>query len=1207
MFKSARWRGEKNKITFVFKLRFHATQVSQPGGNALVLSLVPLDTGKPTAKLEKSTIRDGCCYWEDAVYETVKFIQDPKTGKFHERIYNFILSAGLPKSSLVGEVSVNIADYVEATKAASVSLPFKSSNSEGVLHVLIQRIQGNADQRDFEENGVANIKEGDRSLKRHFSNGDTEEGTKINSTEDEPLRKTMSHIAGSNGDRRTSSGSDITLSSSESSSGLNTPRELGVKSNSIHHAVNASNYHEQQRTRWEWSLVPAPDASTEESLNSPRDAFPSGRSNLSAEDSVEKLKSNLVVLARKVEVSELELQTLRKQIVKESKRGQELLTEVASLKEERDVLKEECEKLKSSQKWGDGLKVRSKLKFEGDPRAILEEIRQELSYEKDLNANLRLQLQKTQESNSELILAVQDLEQMLQHNNGGNSDPSMRPAVSKQTEELDDGNLECQSSDDEEQKALEELVRQHSDAKEAYLLEQKIMDLCSEIEMYRRDKDELEMQMEQLALDYEIMKQENHDISYKLEQSQLQEQLKLQYECSSSYATINELETQIEQLESELKSQSEEFSESLATIKKLETHIENLEEDLEKQAQRFGVDLKAASSAKIELEVKSKRLENELKNQSKEFSASLATIKHLQTQIQKLEEELEKQAQRFEADLGAVTHAKVDQELKIENLENELKNQSRAVSNSSAVIKELETHIQNLEDELVEQSQGFEANLEALTRAKVEQEQRAIRAEEALRLTRCKNVNTAERLQEEFKRLSMQMQSTFEANEKLATKALTEASELRLQNNHLQEMLRKAADELQSVQDNYEAKLRELSNKKSMKSRQIDQMVEESEEKFKQLEDQKKHEDEVCQCFSEELSTLRDEVEKLKADNHLLSQQARQLEGLKAELELMENSIKERERENIEGTIALMKEEAEKSQEEFNALRCLHNEKELVITKLQSEVDTLKIQCGDSRHSLYEDELEKEKLRKQVFQLKADLKKKEDTIMSMERKLKDTNGRVAFTDRTKATSKSSKPEVVPRGVKDVAALKEKIKLLEEKIKIKEAALETSANAFLGKEKDLHKKIEELERRLEEFEPSGTTLSGDVFKKGDGNAEDTTLNGNMCEERNTSTKNSSNTACMPIENAGMATELVSRSEEILLEAQLTTSITNSREQDIDGLSKEIVLLKEKNISMESELKDMQRRYSEISLKFAEVEGERQQLVMSLRNLKNAKKS
>ncbi|KAJ9691464.1 hypothetical protein PVL29_013594 [Vitis rotundifolia] len=60
------------------------------------------------------------------------------------------------------------------------------------------------------------------------------------------------------------------------------------------------------------------------------------------------------------------------------------------------------------------------------------------------------------------------------------------------------------------------------------------------------NKVELEAQMEQMALDNEILKQENHDISHRLEQCQLQDQLKMQYECSASYVTINELETLVE-------------------------------------------------------------------------------------------------------------------------------------------------------------------------------------------------------------------------------------------------------------------------------------------------------------------------------------------------------------------------------------------------------------------------------------------------------------------------------------------------------------------------------------------------------------------------------------------------------------------------------------------------------------------------------------
>lgn len=44
-----------------------------------------------------------------------------------------------------------------------------------------------------------------------------------------------------------------------------------------------------------------------------------------------------------------------------------------------------------------------------------------------------------------------------------------------------------------------------------------------------------------------------------------------------------------------------------------------------------------------------------------------------------------------------------------------------------------------------------------------------------------------------------------------------------------------------------------------------------------------------------------------------------------------------------------------------------------------------------------------------------------------------------------------------------------------------------------------------------------------------------------------------------------------------------------------------IISKRNMSMEVELKELQQKYSEISVKFAEVEGERQKLEMTLRNL------
>ncbi|XVF10625.1 hypothetical protein REPUB_Repub07fG0198700 [Reevesia pubescens] len=1096
MFKSARWRNDKNRIKAVFKLQFNATQVTELNVQALMISVVPGDGGKPTTKLEKATVQDGNCRWENPVYETVKFVQEPKTGKINEKIYHFILSTGLGKGCLVGEASIDFAAYAEAIKTSIVSLPLKNTNSKAILHVSIHRLQENADQREVEEVEAASIKSQDRSLKAHLSNGDADESIKSNPIEDVPFSKTIHNVI-LRGNHRGSNGSDITVSSSDSSSGLNTPRELGMRNDNINQdpptylsSMNNTSVTPKptpiaSTTIYEeWSAGSDHGMSTDDS-NSSQDTFPRENSQHGSDNEIEKLKNELIALSRQVDVSDLELQTLRKQIVKESKRGQDLSREVVTLKEERDALKLECEKLKAFQKRMDDAKVKSRLPFEsGDPWVLVEEIREELNYEKDLNSNLQLQLQKTQESNAELILAVQDLEEMLDAKNMEISNSPNKAGSHGNAEEFRGTISRSDTDEDEEQRALEQLVKEHRDTKETSVLEQKIMDLYSEIEIYKRDKDEFEAQMEQLALDYEILKQENHNISYRLEQSQLQEQLKMQYECPSSFANINELDTQIECLESELIKQSKEFSNSLTTINELETHIKSLEGELEKQAQLFEMDL------------------------------------------------------------------------------------------------------------------------ESITRAKVEQEQRAMRAEEALRMTRWKNANTAERLQEEFKRLSMQMTSTFDANEKVATKALTEASELGLQKNQLEELLKKAKEELQSVREDYEAKLCNLSNQVNLNSNQIEQMLQEIDDKSKQLEHQKKHEEEVRMAFSQEIHSLKAEIDKLTTEKKCLLEQAERAENLRLELENTEAFAKETnvqmqrgnlERNELVSTIAMMKKEAANSLEELQRMRHLQDEKEAAVEALQLELNTLKIQCNKLKNSVSEDEVEKEKLRRQVAQLKGDLKKKEDAFTDMEKKLKESSGRATASDGTRTPLRNNKSATVPRCPKEVASPREKIKLIEGQIKLKETALETSTNVFLEKEKDLQKKIDELEIRLEELNEQSTSFCEYQLQKVFKDSKEVILNGVISDGK----------ACISKENGNTA-PFVKSSDENLSAKEQEASIVD-KDSNQDELIAELASLKERNKSMENELKDMQERYSETSLKFAEVEGERQQLVMTVRNLKNAKNS
>ncbi|KAG7016958.1 hypothetical protein SDJN02_22069 [Cucurbita argyrosperma subsp. argyrosperma] len=1054
MFKSARWRSEKNKVKAEFKLQFYVTQVSQSVVDALTLSVVPGDVGKPTARLDKVTVTDGSCKWETPVYETVKFVRDTKSGKINEKTYYFLVSMGRAKSRVLGEVSINLADYADATKSSSVSLPLKNSNSDVVLHVsisncslpecvLIQKLQAKIEPREGEDFDNVSIGSQETSLKSYLSNGEVDESIKSNCTEDEQISKSP-HDFELNGDCRESSGSDITLSSSESSSGFDTPREhQPVSLSSLPRtpvtSLSTTTNKQNQRSQSIWPLGSDHGVSIDESSDDMPPLDSSGPVMRSEERvvniEIEKLKAELVGFSRQAEVSELELQTLRKQIVKESKRGHDLSKEVVILKEERDSLREECEKLKS--------KSKNKMELEGKKiEALLEETKEELNQEKELNANIRLQLQKTQKANDELILAMRDLEEMLEQKNGARVRLYDRSRFSENAEEFYNTISKCESENDEEQKALENLVKQHSDANETYLLEQKVVDLYSEVEFYKREKDELEMIMEQLALDYEILKQENHGMSYKLEQCELQEKLDMKEECTPS-----------------------------ATIVEMETHIEHLD--------------------------------RELKQRSKEFSDSLSTI------------------------------------------------------------KELEAHIQALEEELEQQAENFVADLEDITCAKIKQEQRAILAEEDLRKTRSRNASTAKRLQEELKRVSLQIVSTFDANEKVAAKAVAESIELQLQKIQLDEKLVSTNKELQSVKEESDAKLRELSNLVDLQTRQIEQMFLELHTKSKLL-DRQEVQKEVCESLSREILLLKYEIERLTRENSSLKER----ESL--------NQIKNMERNELVTTIALIMKEGEKFQNELNRRRHQNVEYEISMGCLQTELEVLRDHCSDLKHSLVEGEIEKDKLRHQVFQLNDDLKKvKEfngvDMLWYSDEHTAACDVVEAFTESTKSTSSESNP-------KEVAALKGKIELLERKISLKEDAIETLASKISEKVMDFQLTIEELESKLEEVVPISK-----IQEVGNAN--------NQGQSKNTSSS---------IEYGNGVS--VGRNDIISSE----TDKLDDSDNNCDKFSTELAVLRERNKSMESELKEMQERYSEISLKFAEVEGERQQLVMTLRSLKNRKK-
>ncbi|RZR95696.1 hypothetical protein BHM03_00024568 [Ensete ventricosum] len=463
MFKAARWRSEKNKIKVVFRLQFQATQVPALGSETVTVSLVPLDVGRPTVRSEKVAVVDGTCNWLNPIYETVSMACDPKSGKINEKLYQFLVSAqvrnitcaplptateppmglqGSSKPGLLGEVTVNLADYFE------VNLP-TCADSSGKL-------------------------------------------------------------------QKSQSSGALSGATSGSSSEIHTARE---------NRVNNGSFRDVLRERLQFS-----------------------------DDSLEKLSSDVVLLTRKVEESGLELQTLRKQIVKESRQRQDLSREISSMKEERDALRRECEELKPSQK-------RNTVGEKDLAGSQLEEVKQELDHERNLNSSLRLQLQKTQEANSELLLAVRDLDDLLEKKN-------------------------------------------------------------RETPSYMNDQKELEMQLERLASDYEILKQENHDISSKLEQQlrihhECSEHSAIIHDLEAHVERLEkELQTQTQsRVEQEKKAIRAE--EALRKAKwKFASTIERLHEQLKRLSSQASFAFYEADKLQLELKDRSEELERYKRMQS---------------------------------------------------------------------------------------------------------------------------------------------------------------------------------------------------------------------------------------------------------------------------------------------------------------------------------------------------------------------------------------------------------------------------------------------------------------------------------------------------------------------------------------------------------------------------------------------------------------
>jgi hypothetical protein len=100
-----------------------------------MLSIVAVDTGKTIAKSTKAAALSGACQWPDSILESIWFSQDQVSEEFQECQCRFVVSMGSTNSGILGEVFLNLTNYLSSLESTAISLPLKRCDSGTILQV----------------------------------------------------------------------------------------------------------------------------------------------------------------------------------------------------------------------------------------------------------------------------------------------------------------------------------------------------------------------------------------------------------------------------------------------------------------------------------------------------------------------------------------------------------------------------------------------------------------------------------------------------------------------------------------------------------------------------------------------------------------------------------------------------------------------------------------------------------------------------------------------------------------------------------------------------------------------------------------------------------------------------------------------------------------------------------------------------------------
>ncbi|KAL5069294.1 hypothetical protein RYX36_020181 [Vicia faba] len=376
---------------------FKALEIEK-GWNQLFVSIISIETGETIAKSSKSLVKNGVCDWEETMLSSIWIsdysLQDNNQGF----LLKLLVAMGSPRFGTLGEATINLASYI-GQETFTASLPLTQHSSCGaILQLMIMKYEltlmrlHRKDASSYGEEmsvGYDDVDSISNASDTTFSR------TSVSSHCDHSFPSWIENLPQQGNVNGWKTNVQERRDSSCSEDG---PYSL-YDASTLKHASSTSatlslGTEIQDKMEDFGKLSRAGDTTSTTSVCSSKDMLGA------AQVTIELLHGEVKMWEEGSRKLMTDVEKLRKELHKKSKHKKDLEMELSSSRKENGDLKEEIQRLTAMVK-------------QNDSNAI-KKLKDEISYQKGLNHDLEVKLNKTQESNIDIVSIFRNFEKKVE-------------------------------------------------------------------------------------------------------------------------------------------------------------------------------------------------------------------------------------------------------------------------------------------------------------------------------------------------------------------------------------------------------------------------------------------------------------------------------------------------------------------------------------------------------------------------------------------------------------------------------------------------------------------------------------------------------------------------------------------------------------------------------------------------------------------------